>query len=73
VVAKVVRWPPVIVGTLLGVVVVRSMVRGVPLLEMVPLMVVLLTIGWKDSISDGVHPARTRGFGCSAEPRASRP
>jgi hypothetical protein len=73
VVAKVVRWPPVIVGTLLGVVVVRSMVRGVPLLEMVPLMLVLLTIGWKDAISDGVHPTRTRVFGCSAQPRASRP
>jgi len=42
VVAKVVRWLFVIVGALLGVVVVLSLIRGVPLLEMVPLMLVLL-------------------------------
>ena len=42
VVAKVVRWLFVIVGALLGVVVVLSLVRGAPLLEMVPLMLVLL-------------------------------
>ena len=42
VVAKVVRWLFVIVGALLGVVVVLSLMRGVPLLEMVPLMLVLL-------------------------------
>jgi H+-transporting ATPase len=42
VVAKVVRWLFVIVGALLGVVVVMSLIRGVPLLEMVPLMLVLL-------------------------------
>jgi len=42
VVAKVVRWLFVIVGALLGVVVVLSMIRGAPLLEMVPLMLVLL-------------------------------
>jgi P-type E1-E2 ATPase len=41
-VAKVVRWLFVIVGTLLGVVVVMSLVRGAPLLEMVPLLLVLL-------------------------------
>ena len=42
VVAKVVRWLFVIVGTLLGVVIVLSLIRGTPLLEMVPLMLVLL-------------------------------
>jgi H+-transporting ATPase len=42
VVAKVVRWLFVIVGALLGVVVILSLVRGAPLLEMVPLMLVLL-------------------------------
>jgi plasma-membrane proton-efflux P-type ATPase len=42
VVSKVVRWLFVIVGTLLGVVVILSLVRGAPLLEMVPLMLVLL-------------------------------
>ena len=42
VVAKVVRWLFVIVGALLGVVVVLSLIRGAPLLEMVPLMLVLL-------------------------------
>ena len=42
VVAKVVRWLFVIVGALLGVVIVLSLIRGVPLLEMVPLMLVLL-------------------------------
>jgi plasma-membrane proton-efflux P-type ATPase len=42
VVAKVVRWLFVIVGALLGVVIVLSLVRGFPLLEMVPLLLVLL-------------------------------
>lgn len=42
VVTKVVRWLFVIVGALLGVVVVLSLIRGTPLLEMVPLMLVLL-------------------------------
>jgi len=42
VVSKVVRWLFVIVGALLGVVVVLSLVRGAPLLEMVPLLLVLL-------------------------------
>jgi plasma-membrane proton-efflux P-type ATPase len=42
VVAKVVRWLFVIVGALLGVVVVLSLIRGAPLFEMVPLMLVLL-------------------------------
>jgi H+-transporting ATPase len=42
VVAKVVRWLFVIVGALLGVVMVLSFLRGVPLLEMLPLMLVLL-------------------------------
>ena len=42
VVANVVRWLFVIVGTLLGVVIVLSLLRGAPLLEMVPLMLVLL-------------------------------
>ena len=42
VVAKVVRWLFVIVGALLVVVVVMSLIRGAPLLEMVPLILVLL-------------------------------
>ena len=42
VVAKVVRWLFVIVGALLGVVVILSLIRGAPLIEMVPLMLVLL-------------------------------
>jgi H+-transporting ATPase len=42
VVTKVVRWLFVIVGALLCVVVVLSLVRGAPLVEMVPLMLVLL-------------------------------
>ncbi|MFI5345735.1 MAG: plasma-membrane proton-efflux P-type ATPase [Elusimicrobiota bacterium] len=42
VVAKVVRWLFVIVGALLSVVVVLSLLRGVPMLEMVSLMLVLL-------------------------------
>jgi plasma-membrane proton-efflux P-type ATPase len=41
VVAKVVRWLFVIVGALVSVVIVLSLVRGSPLLEMVPLMLVL--------------------------------
>ncbi len=42
VVAKVVRWLFVIVGALLGVVIVLSLIRHMPLLEMIPLMLVLL-------------------------------
>jgi H+-transporting ATPase len=42
VVAKVVRWLFVIVGALLGVVIVLSIIRGAPLMEMLPLMLVLL-------------------------------
>jgi H+-transporting ATPase len=42
VVAKVVRWLFVIVGVLIGLVTVLSLIRQVPLLEMVPLMLVLL-------------------------------
>src|SRR5450759_966977 len=42
VVAKVVRWLFVIVGALLAVVVVMSLIRGAPLIEMIPLMLVLL-------------------------------
>jgi H+-transporting ATPase len=42
VVAKVVRWLFVIVGMLLGIVIILSLIRHVPLLEMVPLMLVLL-------------------------------
>jgi plasma-membrane proton-efflux P-type ATPase len=42
VVAKVVRWLFVIVGALLGMVIVLSLIRGSPLLEMASLMLVLL-------------------------------
>src|SRR5579864_3726986 len=41
-VAKVVRWLFVIVGALLSVVIVMSLIRGAPLVEMIPLMLVLL-------------------------------
>lgn len=42
VVARVVRWLFAIVSTLLGVVLVVSLIRGVPLIEMIPLLLVLL-------------------------------
>ena len=42
VVAKLVRWLFAIVGVLLGGVVMLSLIRGVPLIEMAPLMLVLL-------------------------------
>ncbi|MFA7060392.1 MAG: plasma-membrane proton-efflux P-type ATPase [Pedobacter sp.] len=42
VVAKVVRWLFVIVGALLAVVIVLSLIRGTPLVEMISLMLVLL-------------------------------
>ncbi|MFA5853362.1 MAG: HAD-IC family P-type ATPase, partial [Spirochaetales bacterium] len=42
VVAKVVRWLFIIVGTLLGIVIIMSIIRGVPLLDVVPLLLVLL-------------------------------
>ena len=42
VVAKVVRWLLVIVGALLFMVTVLSLIRGLPLVEMAPLMLVLL-------------------------------
>lgn len=42
VVTKIVRWLFVIVGVLLGVVLTLSLIRGVPLLEMIPLLLVLL-------------------------------
>jgi H+-transporting ATPase len=42
VISKVVRWLFVIVGVLLGVVIVMSLIRGSPLVEMIPLMLVLL-------------------------------
>jgi H+-transporting ATPase len=42
VVAKIVRWLFAIVGVLLGVVFALALIRGTPLLEVVPLMLVLL-------------------------------
>ena len=42
VMAKVVRWLLLVVGVLLGVVVVLSLGRGLPLLEMIPLILILL-------------------------------
>jgi magnesium-transporting ATPase (P-type) len=41
VMAKVVRWLFLVVGVLLGIVVVMSLMRGTPLLEMIPLMLIL--------------------------------
>ncbi len=43
VVAKIVHWLFLVVGALLGMVVVVSLVRGTPLLALVPLMLILLT------------------------------
>jgi len=42
VVAKLVRWLFVVVGALLGIVVAMSLIRGAPLIEMIPLLLVLL-------------------------------
>jgi H+-transporting ATPase len=42
VVARIVRWLFVTVGALLGVVIALSLIRGTPLQEMIPLMLVLL-------------------------------
>ncbi|MEI8196016.1 MAG: plasma-membrane proton-efflux P-type ATPase [Phycisphaerae bacterium] len=42
VVGTVVRWLFIIVGALLAIVVVMSLIRGAPLMEMIPLMLVLL-------------------------------
>ena len=42
VVARIVSWLFAIVGALLGVVLVLSLIRGIPLLEMIPLLLVLL-------------------------------
>lgn len=42
VVAKVVRWLFVVVGALLGVVITLSLINGMPLVEILPLMLVLL-------------------------------
>jgi plasma-membrane proton-efflux P-type ATPase len=42
VMAKVVRWLFLVVGVLLAMVVVMSLMRGTPLLEMIPLMLILL-------------------------------
>jgi len=42
VVSRVVRWLFVIVGALLAVVIVLSLIRGAPLFEMIPLLLVLL-------------------------------
>jgi plasma-membrane proton-efflux P-type ATPase len=42
VVSRMVRWLFVIVGTLVAVVVVLSVIRGAPLIEMIPLVLVLL-------------------------------
>jgi plasma-membrane proton-efflux P-type ATPase len=41
VMAKVVRWLFLVVGVLLGMVVVMSLLRGTPLVEMIPLMLIL--------------------------------
>jgi plasma-membrane proton-efflux P-type ATPase len=41
VVAKIVRWLFVVVGVLLAVVVVMSLMRGTPLIEMIPLVLIL--------------------------------
>ncbi|MBX9943405.1 MAG: plasma-membrane proton-efflux P-type ATPase [Reyranella sp.] len=41
-VAKVVRWLFIIVGALLAVVMVMSLIRGAPLIEVVPLLLILL-------------------------------
>lgn len=42
VVTKVVRWLFIIVGILLGIVIILSLIRGIPMLEVIPLLLVLL-------------------------------
>jgi len=65
VVAKVVRRLFVIVGGLLGVVVALSLVRGAPLIEMAPLMLVLLMSAVRSPCPyvHGQHGRRIEGAG----------
>jgi magnesium-transporting ATPase (P-type) len=88
VVAKVVRWLFVIVGALLGVVVVLSLIRGSPLLEMVSLMLGLLmsavpvalpvmftvsmAVGAKELAKRGVLVTRLSAGGDGRTPRGGR-
>jgi magnesium-transporting ATPase (P-type) len=44
VMVRVVRWLFLVVGSLLGMVVVLSLIRGTPLLEMAPLMLILFIV-----------------------------
>lgn len=62
VVAKVVRWLFVIVGALLSLVIVLSLIRAMPLLEMVPLMLVLLMSAVSRNIR---HPPTIRPYSSS--------
>jgi plasma-membrane proton-efflux P-type ATPase len=61
VVSKVVRWLFVIVGALLGVVIVLSLIRGVPLLEMIPLVPVALPVMFTVSMAVGSKELAKRG------------
>ena len=54
-VAKVVRWLFVIVSALLAVVLVMSLIRGAPLVEMVPLLLVLLMSAVPVALPGHVH------------------
>ena len=69
VVAKVVRWLFVIVGALLGVVVVLSLIRGAPLIEMVPLMLVLLMSAVPVALPGHVHGQHGRRVEGAGEAR----
>ena len=57
VMAKVVRWLFLVVGALLGMLVVLSLMRGTPLLETVPLLLILFGL---EGLSDADCGARPR-------------
>jgi hypothetical protein len=61
VVSKVVRWLFVIVGALLSVVIVLTLIRGAPLFEMIPLMLVLLMSAVPARTVSTPHSWRTMG------------
>ena len=76
-IAKVVRWLFVIVGTLLCLVIVLSLLRGAPLLQMVPLLLVLLMsavpialpVMFTVSMAIGSKELAKRGVKCIGVPK----
>ena len=71
VVSKVVRWLFVIVGALLSVVIVLSLIRGAPLLEMIPLMLVLLMSAVPVALPGHVHRQHGHRLGGAGEARCA--